>query len=61
MVALAAVCSGANRSTSLGWEDMLHQEPVNYGQILFLESFIVTQPCSLLYCSYSRNNNSRIE
>lgn len=28
---------------------MLHQEPVKYGQILFLERFIGTQPCSLLY------------
>lgn len=28
---------------------MLHQGAVNYGQILFWESFIVIQPCSLLY------------
>ena len=25
---MAAVCSGANRSTSLGWGDMLHQESI---------------------------------
>ena len=38
---MAAVCSGANRSTSLGWGDMLHQEPVNYGQILFLDGWVL--------------------